>query len=189
MEKSTRWCLLGGAISTIFLLSAVVLTWTRVSENVWLVRVLLGLSTFVIVAYLIAVLTWFLGQLRRQESQCRLQIERAQDAGRVEGFKTVARSLVADRDMLSVLWNWSSDQRTEHDQVSRPEWISTELLDRLMQSMRLAYIERVGTIVEFEPSHYSTWDKLEPRESSVVVEPGWRIGSETLKLPVVRSLR
>lgn len=188
MTKTTpdRWWLVSGAFITIFLLTTVVLSWTRESLNASAAHVLLRIAALVVVIYLIALNVWLIKQSRQQQAEYRLLIQQAQDAGRVEGYITVARSLIESRDVLSILWNWSSNQQRERSADSRKEWISQDILARLTTSMRLVPVGQVGSTVEFDPRQHGTSDQLRPGDTSIVVEPGWRIGSEILKLPVVR---
>jgi membrane protein implicated in regulation of membrane protease activity len=188
MEKTTPngWWLVGGVFSLILLLTAVVLSWIRANGEISLVLVLLSISALIAVIYFIALSLWLTRQSRKQQAEYRLHIQQAQDAGRVEGYITVARRLIESRDVLSILWNWSSNQQRERSSDSRKEWISEDILTRLTTSMRLVPVGQVGSTVEFDPNQHGTSDQLRPGDISIVVEPGWRIGSEILKLPIVR---
>ncbi|MEM4724376.1 MAG: hypothetical protein QXP01_05135 [Candidatus Hadarchaeum sp.] len=183
-KLETRWYLAGVGAIALCIVTAVV-TWKWVPVDLWWLRVFLGISALILCVYLVTLLVSLNLWQKLLETERSKLIHQAQDAGRLEGFVAIGRSLAADPNILNILW---------HDSVGQPilaspndrKWLSGEILDRLMQSMRLVQLGKAGTVVMFDSSQHMPLDALQVGEPCVIVEPGWKVGNEILRSPVVR---
>lgn len=181
---ATRWYLAGVSTLILFVTTAAVV-WRWIPADLWWLRAFLETGVSALFVYLVIFLINIRLRLQQFEAERKKLIQQAQDVGRLEGFVAIGRSLAADPNILSILW---------HDSVGQPilaspndrKWLSGEILDRLMQSMRLVQFAKAGTVVMFDPSQHTPLDTLQVGESCVIVEPGWKVGNEILRSPVVR---
>jgi hypothetical protein len=124
---------------------------------------------------------------KRQSDTHKRELTKARERGRVETLRSIARELVADKDVLSELTHWLRNYRqgkSEAD-IDAAARIHSRVLERLVRQIRLRPIKQTGDVVQFDPEFYTTYASLKIGEKVIVREPGWRVGNYTIKKPVV----
>jgi len=127
------------------------------------------------------------GKFKRQSENLRYEIVKAQERGRVEKLRSIAKGLVADKDVLSELTRWLHDYNkgSSEADIDASARIHSRMLARLVRQIRLRPIKEIGEVVRFDPEFYTTYASLKMGEEAVVKELGWRVGDNTIKKPVV----
>lgn len=121
-----------------------------------------------------------------REKQFERERQQAVEDGRREIIKSLALELVTDKDVISELAVWLTEYKSGSAKIDQSARIHNQLLTRLMKQIHLNPILKFNETVSFDPNQHHTYDRLRPAEEAIVIEPGWRVGREVIKLPLVR---
>jgi hypothetical protein len=126
-------------------------------------------------------------KFKSQSEKHRYELVKAEERGRVEKLRSIAKGLVADKDVLSELTQWLHDYKegSSAADIDASARIHSRMLARLVRQIRLRPINEIGDVVRFDPEFHTTYASLKMGEESVVKEFGWRVGDNTIKKPVV----
>jgi hypothetical protein len=142
-----------------------------------------GLAIIVIMAY-----QYYLA-VKGTSLQNRTDAQKQYEQGRRDRIVSLASDLVSDQDVLADLSIWLREYEIGKARLDKAAHVQQQLLDRLMRLIRLYPLMKVLQEVQYNPDEHITYDVLRPGETVIVIEPGWRVGSETIKKPVVEKRR
>ena len=147
---------------------------------------LLGFSGLVIVV----ILTYqFRSATKEMSLQCKLDMKKQYEQGKRDRLVSLASDLVSDQDIMADLSIWLREYETGKARLDKAAYVQQQLLDRLMRLIRLFPLLKVLQTVQYNPEEHIAYDSLQPSEIVTVIEPGWRVGSEIIKKPVVEKRR
>jgi len=121
-----------------------------------------------------------------REKQFVRERQQAIEDGRREIIRSIALELVSDKDVISELAIWLTQYKSGSAKIDQSAHIHNQMLTRLVKQIHLNPISKINDVVAFNPDQHNTYDRLKPSEEAIVIEPGWRVGREIIKPPLVR---
>jgi hypothetical protein len=115
------------------------------------------------------------------------RIRTAKELGHIEGVRTVAQGLIEDEDVLGEVMEWLHNHKMGKARENDAARIHSKILEKLKKQARLIPIGEFGEVVNFDPRIHKTLDNLRPGERVIIDEPGWRVASDIIKMPIVRK--
>ena len=119
-------------------------------------------------------------------SEAKREKQQSLEERRRETIKSLAMELISDKDIISELTAWLNEYKVAEAKIDQSTYIQSQILIRLVKQIHLNPIAKINEIVAFNPDQHRTFDRLKPSEEAVIIEPGWRVGREIIKLPLVR---
>lgn len=120
------------------------------------------------------------------EVEKKRETQRALEDGRRETIRSLALELVSDKDVISELTVWLNEYRSGEAEIDQSAYLHNQILTRLVKQIHLNPITKIDEIVRFNPQQHRTFDLLQENDEAIVVEPGWRVGRDVIKPPLVR---
>ena len=144
---------------------------------------LLGLGAIVIIGILN---NQFEQQAQQLKDDFEIDANRKYGQGRKDTLISIANELVSDKDIMTDLATWLMEYDSGVAKIDKAAYVHRQILDRLMRQIRLFPLSQVWQEIEYDPKQHINYDNLKPGEKAIVVEPGWRVGTEIIKAAVVR---
>jgi hypothetical protein len=188
MKKTrlTGWWI-GEAIAMVAVCLALAVTMSAAEHST---RLAAGfIAGLIVLIYTITLLVWTNSELGSRSDLLKQVEAQAKSNDRVATLKAVVQSMIADGDVLAEVCTWLDEYEHGQARIDDSARLHARTLDRFSRGTRLTRIGQVGSTARFDPLGHRTSDRLRPGEDVVLIEPGWRIGDDILKLPVVRRQR
>lgn len=140
---------------------------------------------------LLLIVLWYLKRSQEmREQQMRdefaLELQAAREESYTAGFRGLARKFVLESDILSLIQTYMTTSSAN----AEPNGLkAARLLELLLREFR-RFVDlqpiAVDTLVLFDPKQHRTREQLHLGEPAIVVEPGWLLASEMIKMPIVQ---